>query len=343
MAQGKVRNGGGDAGSSRRGRGPSRSELASLRPEPDASLPGAEPAQPGASPAGRIERAGYVALAGEPNVGKSTLMNRFLEQRIAIVTAKPQTTRRRTLGVLTRDRYQMVLLDTPGLMDARYDLHRAMLREATDALRDADVVTLLVEPDTRSEVPAPIAAAPGKKVLAVNKIDTIASRDQLLPVLTRYAEMRIFDELVPISALTGEGVDELLGTLAALLPSGDAFYPPEQIADQPERFFVAEIIRERLFELYEREVPYSSEVVIAEFKERSGAKDFIEAWIYVETESQKKIVVGKKGRAIRALGEEARQAVESFLERPVYLSLRVRVLPRWRRREGALRRLGYRA
>lgn len=286
-------------------------------------------------------RSGYVALVGAPNVGKSTLMNQILAQKLAIVTPKPQTTRRRTLGILTSKDYQVVLLDTPGMMEPKYGLHEAMLREAIESLRDADVILYMVEGEANPHVIPEVASAQAKKVLVLNKVDRVSDKRKLLPLLAGYGEMSIFDAIVPLSALTGEGLPDLLEEMVRLLPEGPPFYPPDQIAEQSERFFVAEIVREKVFELYEQEVPYSTEVIVHEFHERAGAKDFIEAWIYVETQSQKKIVIGKGGSAVRTLGEAARQAVEEFLDREVFLSLRVRLLPKWRKREDALRKLGY--
>jgi GTPase len=287
-------------------------------------------------------RTGYVALAGAPNVGKSTLMNRFLKEKLAIITPKPQTTRRKTLGILNGPGYQMVLLDTPGLMEPKYDLHHAMLREAQAALHDADVLLLLAEAQRRVHVPDMVSQATVPRILALNKVDLVKNKTEILPLLTEWNETGLFQELVPISALDGTGTDELLRVLVPLLPLGPPFYPPDQIADQPERFFVGEIVRERLFEQYEQEIPYATEVVVEEFTERPAAKDYIEAVIFVEQESQKGIIIGKDGAAIRLLGEKARGEIEEFLGRQVFLSLRVRVLPKWRRRSEALRRLGYR-
>lgn len=287
-------------------------------------------------------RCGYVALVGVPNVGKSTLMNQFLQQRLAIVTPKPQTTRRRTLGILNGPGFQAILLDTPGLMEPRYQLHHAMLEEARDALRDADVVVYLTDARTAISVPEMVAAARAPRIAVVNKVDLVRDKNQMLPSLSALGETGFFEEIIPISALNGVGVDTLLEGLIRRLPEGPPFYDTDQIAEQSERFFTAEIIREKIFELFQEEVPYSTEVEIAEFKEREDSKDFIEAWIYVEAESQKRILVGKGGQAIRQLGETARTAVEEFLGREVFLSLRVRVLPKWRKDPNALRRLGYR-
>lgn len=288
-------------------------------------------------------RSGYVALVGAPNVGKSTLMNRLLEERLAIISPKPQTTRRKTLGILNGEGYQMVLLDTPGLMEPRYDLHHAMLREAERAFEDADVVLYMVEPDAFHPVHEWVGRRAVPRILAINKTDSVARKDDLLPLLQGYHETGYFEELIPISALLGDGVDVLLHALATRLPEGPPFYPQDQIAAQPERFFVGELIRERIFLTYREEIPYATEIEVQEFKERTAGKNYIEAWIYVESESQKGILIGKSGAAIRELGSESRIAIEEFLGREVFLHLQVRVMPKWRRKADALRRLGYQA
>jgi GTP-binding protein Era len=286
-------------------------------------------------------RCGFVAIAGEPNVGKSTLTNRLLRERLSIVTAKPQTTRRKTLGILNCEGYQAVLLDTPGLMAPRYELHQAMLREAREALVDADVVLFLVEPTTSVDVPVAVRESGGRCLLVLNKVDLVTRKEDLLPILTAWNDTGFFEELVPISALEGHGTTALLDLIVPRLPLGPPFYPRDELATQPERFFVGEIIRERIFERFEMEIPYATEVTVEEFHERPGAKDYIEALIHVEQESQKAILIGAEGAAIRGLGEEARGMIEEFLGRPVYLSLRVRVTPKWRKRPDALRRFGY--
>jgi GTP-binding protein Era len=287
-------------------------------------------------------RCGFVAIAGEPNVGKSTLTNRLLHERLSIVTAKPQTTRHKTLGLLQGDGFQAILLDTPGLMALRYKLHQAMMREAREALLDADLILFLVEPDSHVHVPAEVRECRGRRILVLNKVDLVKRRDDLLPLLTAWSEAGSFEELVPISALEGHGIEALLELIVPRLPEGPPFYPLDELATQPERFFVGEIIRERIFERFDKEIPYATEVVVQEFHERPGAKDYIEAWIHVEQDSQKAILIGAEGAAIRGLGEEARAMIEEFLGRPVYLSLRVRVTPKWRKNPEALRRFGYR-
>jgi GTP-binding protein Era len=268
-------------------------------------------------------------------------MNRFLDERIAIVTAKPQTTRRKTLGILNTSRYQIVLLDTPGIMEPKYELHKAMLHEAMSALDDADVVVFLVDASKPLEILPSIERIKAPRLVALNKVDRVTKKSELLPILDGYGKSGLFDEIFPISALRGDGVDALLEGIIARIPEGPPFYPPEQISEQPERFFVAELVREWVFRLYEQEVPYSTEVLITQFDERPRGKDFVEATIFVESDSQKAILIGKKGLAIKELGEAARTAIETFLGRGVFLSLNVKTMPKWRKKAGALRKLGY--
>ncbi|MEZ4650319.1 MAG: GTPase Era [Candidatus Eisenbacteria bacterium] len=286
-------------------------------------------------------RSGYVAFVGRPNVGKSTLMNCFLEQRIAIVTPKPQTTRRKTLGILNTDAYQVVMLDTPGIMEPKYALHEAMIDEAMSAFEDADVIVYLAEATRAPEILPALEKTQKPRLLALNKVDRVPQKNELLPVLEGYSETGLFDEILPICALSGDGVADLLQAILSRLPEAPPLYPREQVSEQPERFFVAEIVRERIFRRYEQEVPYSTEVLVTRFDERGTHKDFIEATIFVEADSQKAIVIGKRGLAIKELGEDARDAIEAFLGREVFLSLRVKTMPKWRKKAAALRKLGY--
>jgi len=291
-------------------------------------------------------RSGYVALIGAPNVGKSTLLNHLVRSRLGIVSPRPQTTRRRTLGILSGEGYQIVFLDTPGIIDPRYALQEALMRTVGDVLGDVDLVIILLEAGTAKPgdlgIPERAVQFEKKRIAVLNKIDLLRNRAEMIPVLQAIFETGLFEEIVPLSALTGEGTSRLVETLAAHLPEGPPFYPEDQLTEQPERFFVGELIREQVFHRFQEEIPYSIEVEVAEFKERPGAKDYIEAILFVEQDSQKAIVIGRKGQAIRALGEAARRAIEGFLDRPVYLDLRVKVAPKWRRDEAALRRLGYR-
>jgi len=293
-------------------------------------------------------RAGYVAIIGEPNVGKSTLMNALLGQKLSIVTPKPQTTRRRILGIMTGEHYQVVFLDTPGILKPKYLLQRAMVEDADSAIADADLILYMIEAtnprlghDSRSDVVLDRLRAAGKpSFLVINKVDRIP-KEQVLPIIDHYAKAFDFKELIPISALKGDNLDDLKQTLLRHLPEGQPYFPPEELTDRPERFFVGEIIREKVFEQYRDEIPYATEVMVLEFKEREKGRDFISAEIIVERESQKPILIGKSGLALKSVGERARKEIEEFLGRPVYLELRVKVRENWRKDERWLRRLGY--
>ena len=293
-------------------------------------------------------RAGYVAIIGEPNVGKSTLMNSLLEQKISIVTVKPQTTRRRVLGILNGKGYQAIFLDTPGILKPKYLLQEAMLETVFSAIDDADLIFLMIEaghpdvdPGEKGELVLSSLKRTGKPLfLLINKIDLV-QKPELLPIIDRYSKLSIFNEIIPISALNHENLDDLKATLVRYLPVGEPYFPLDAITDQPEKFFVAELIREKVFEKYRDEIPYSTEVEVVEFKEREGKKDFISAEITVERNSQKGILIGKGGVALKEIGELARKEIEEFLGRPVFLEIRVKVRQDWRRDERWLKRLGY--
>ncbi|MEO0009614.1 MAG: GTPase Era [candidate division WOR-3 bacterium] len=283
-------------------------------------------------------RSGYIALIGRPNAGKSTLLNALLGHRLAIVTPKPQTTRHRILGILNGPDYQALLLDTPGILDPKYTLQKLMKQEIERALADADVILLLI--DATDPVFEDLNLLAGKNaVIALNKIDQIP-RLNLLPIAERCAREG-FDRIYMISALKGDGIEDLKQGLIQLLPEAPPFYPSDQISERSERFFVAELIREAIFNRYGAEVPYSTTVEIEEFKERPGRKDYIRATIYVEKESQKAILIGEGGRALRKVGEIARESIEQFLGRPVYLELWVKVARNWRNNEPFIRRTVY--
>ena len=289
-------------------------------------------------------RVGYVALAGRPNAGKSTLFNAFLGQRLSIVTAKPQTTRNRILGILTRPQSQIIFLDTPGLLDASYKLHETMASQIDQAARQADLVLLLFDashPKDRSALVKHFLERARVPVLAVlNKIDLVqpAQLDALQKSLVD--EFGIASPL-PVSALRGDGLGKLLSRLEAQLPCGPKLYPDDMVAEQPERFFAAERIREVAFEHLEDELPYAINIHIEEFRERPGHKIYISAIIYVGRESQKGIVIGKKGMRLRSIGRQARVALEELLDAPVYVELWVKVRPDWRNKERDLREFGY--
>ncbi|NPV14637.1 GTPase Era [candidate division WOR-3 bacterium] len=279
-------------------------------------------------------RAGYVAIIGRPNAGKSTLLNRLLGHRLAIVTPKPQTTRHRILGILNGPDYQALLLDTPGILDPKYTLHKFMKEEIKKALDDSDVVLLVIDA-TEPELTDLKLLAGRRALVALNKIDAVPKQN-LLPLTAECAQAGI-EKVFMISALKGDGVDDLKKGIVELLPEGAPFYPPDSLSERPERFFVAELIREAVFNRYGAEIPYSTTVVIEEFRERPNRKDYIRAVIYVEKESQKGILIGEGGRALKKVGEIARESIEQFLGRPVYLELWVKVTKSWRQDENFIR------
>ena len=287
-------------------------------------------------------KSGTVALVGRPNAGKSTLMNRLLAEKVAIVSDKPQTTRHRLVGILTEPRGQMVFYDTPGIHKPLHRLNRQMLRHAMAALNDADVICLLVDASERfgagdAYMLELVEKAERPKVLALNKIDRVRKPD-LLPLLGRYGESGLFTELVPISALTGDGTDRLLDVLWGLLPEGAPLYDPELLTIHPERFLAAERIREKVLERTRDELPFSTAVQIDRWEEEEGAPGLVKifASILVDRPGQKKILVGKAGSTIKDIGTAARLDLEEFLEKRVYLDLHVRLEPGWREDRGVL-------
>ncbi|MEO0079625.1 MAG: GTPase Era [candidate division WOR-3 bacterium] len=287
-------------------------------------------------------RTGYVAIVGLPNVGKSTLLNRLLKQHLSIVAPKPQTTRHRILGILNGPDYQALLLDTPGILEPKYPLQKFMKREIEEALKDADVVVLVVDANQPLDELTPVLPAldRNKTIVALNKIDRVEKRS-LLPLAEELARSGL-EQIFMISALNGDGVEDLKAAVVALLPEGEPLFPSDQLSDRPERFFVAEIIREAIFNRYGAEIPYATTVEIDEFKEKPGHKDYIRATIYVERDSQKAIIIGAGGRALKKTGSIAREEIERFLGRPVYLELWVKVREKWRQNEKFIRETVYR-
>jgi len=291
-----------------------------------------------------IFRSGYVAIIGKPNVGKSTLMNTFLQQKLSIVSPKPQTTRNRVLGIVNSDAYQIIFLDTPGMMDPRYELQQAMLKTAQGTIKEADLILCIVDAEGISPLDdavfKKVMASPKPKFLAINKIDLV-QKQSLLPMIDTLSKNLNFEEIIPISALNKDGCNQLLETLLKKLPQGEPLYPQDLITDEPERFFVAEIVRERIFLQYGEEIPYATAVQIEKFQERPNRKDYILALIYVERDSQKGILIGKKGNALKKLGQSSREMIEKFLGRPVYLELQVRTKKKWRKKPDMIKGLGY--
>lgn len=289
-------------------------------------------------------RSGFVAIAGRPNVGKSTLVNRILGRELSIVTPKAQTTRNRITAIHTMPGVQLVLQDTPGIHDPKTALNRALVNTARKTLEDADVTLLIVEPrekvhDEDRTITDLIKSVGTPAVLAINKIDTVKPAN-LLPVIDAYSKIHDFAEVIPISALQGDGVPELVDALVSLLPVGEPLFPEDDVSDLPVRFFVAEIIREQITKKTGEEIPYKTTVVVESFKELEG-RILIHADIHTERDSQKKILVGKGGKMIKEIGIASRRKIEDFLESPVRLELFVKVTPNWTRSERMLKEFGY--
>lgn len=292
-------------------------------------------------------RAGYAALIGEPNVGKSTLMNALLRQKISIVTPKPQTTRHRVLGILSSEEFQLILLDTPGIIAPRYALQAAMMAAARSALQDADFILFMIDGARPRKADDPVLhevfsmlREAGRPVhLVVNKTDLV-ERAALPPLIDSYRTAFPFREAHPVSALSGVGTEALLEAICRELPEHPPYYPLDIVSERDERFFVGEIVREKIFLKCREEVPYSTTVHIVEFKEREVGKWFISADVYVERDSQKAILIGKQGAMLKEIGKEARVDIERFLDQPVFLELHIKVRG-WRDDERWLRRLGY--
>ncbi len=286
-------------------------------------------------------KTGYVSIIGKPNVGKSTLLNRLLDTKIAIVGSKPQVTRDRILGILTEDNCQCCFLDTPGIIKPVYELHRLMVAKIKRAIEDADVIIWMIDPWSGAEdFPKDLMAAKrGPVICVINKIDLV-EKSKLLAIIETLKKINL-KEIIPVSALTGEGVDRLKKIIFEYLPEGPFLYPVEDISDRPERFFVAELIREKIFDHFQKEIPYATCVAIDDFREREKGKDYIRATIYVERPSQKIILVGKHGEALKNIGAEARKEIEKFLGRPVFLDLWVKVKENWRKDSKFLKEIGY--
>lgn len=297
-----------------------------------------------------VRHSGFIAIVGRPNVGKSTLLNALLGEKVAIVSPKPQTTRNKIMGVLTQDGAQMIFLDTPGLHRAHNKLDEHMTRAVDSSIADVDAAVLVVEPQAAASADelALLEKFRSEKhgkaelpvLLAVNKIDTLAHKEALMGVIAAWSARFAFAAVVPVSALAKDGTEELLKELRGVLPEGPAYFPEDMLTDQPERLLAAEIVREKLLELLSDEVPHGIAVSVERMKERGELMD-IEATIYCERESHKGIVIGKGGRMLKLVGSRARADIERMLDCHVNLKLWVKVKEDWRNREGTLKTLGY--
>lgn len=298
-------------------------------------------------------RSGFVAVVGKPNVGKSTLMNAYLGQKIAIVSPKPQTTRNRLLGILTLAtergdlaNAQIIFVDTPGIHQPLHKLGEYMVETAVRAIPDADVVLFLVDvshpPGEEDRQIAEILAAQGQVpiLLTLNKADLVPP-EQVASHQAAYQALGSFDDRLLVSALQGDNLDQLLKAIVERLPLGPLYYPEEQVTDQQLRFMAAELVREQVLRHLRQEIPYSVAVVVDQFKERSEEMTYISANVFVERETQKAIILGEGGRMIKRIGRDARQEIEHLLGTRVYLELWVKVKKKWRKDERELRRLGY--
>jgi GTP-binding protein Era len=291
-------------------------------------------------------KSGFISILGRPNVGKSTLFNRILGDRIAIVAEKPQTTRNRILGIKNVEGGQFIFLDTPGIHEGRSELNRRMVSTAITSGRDSDVLLFLIEASSPLvekdwQMIKSLRGNNGVPFLVINKIDLV-KKENLLPIIDQYQRLHPFQAIIPISAITGEGVEILLDEILKILPESPRYYPEDMMTDQTERFLVSEIIRGKVIQQSYQEIPYSTAVTIEEFKERPE-KDLvvIKGTVHVERDSQKKILIGKRGQKLRKIGEEARKEVEALLGTKVFLELWVNVEKNWTRDPLALNRLGY--
>jgi GTP-binding protein Era len=291
-------------------------------------------------------KSGFVAIVGAPNVGKSTLLNQLLGQKIAITSEKPQTTRHRILGVAHFPGAQLIFLDTPGIHRAKGPLNIRMVEVALKVLGDVDLVVFITDAASPNELADGIILESLKKenlpsILAINKVDLV-NKEKLLPLIEKWDKTYPFRAIVPISALHGIQVDSLVEEMVALLPEGPQYYPEDIVTDAPERFIAAEMIREKVFRLTSQEIPYGVAVTVESFKERPKKNMIdIQATIHVERESQKPMLIGKGGKMLKQIGEQAREDIEHMVGCKVFLKLWVRVQKKWTRDEKAIRRFGY--
>lgn len=294
-------------------------------------------------------KSGFVSILGKPNVGKSTLLNAILNQKLSIISKKPQTTRKKILGIYNDEEAQIIFLDTPGILKPEYLLHQKMLNYVLSAIDESDLIVFVVDfkeynifniginenlINLLKKTKVPI-------FIVINKIDLMKDRAELLKIIDELKEYPYFKEIIPLSALNNDNVSELVKSIKVVLPEHPPYFDKDDISDAPIRFFIAEIVREKIFHYFHDEVPYSTEVIVDEYKERIGSKDYAAVSIIVERESQRKIIIGKKGEAIKKIGEKARQDIEEFIGKGIYLELYVKVKENWRNEENLLRSFGY--
>ena len=290
-------------------------------------------------------RSGFVSIIGRPNVGKSTLLNSILGEKVSIVTPKPQTTRNRIVGIKTLPGAQIIFIDTPGIHKPRHKLGDAMVKTALEAFKEVDIILFMIEPRDPDKgdkfITRLLKGVESPVFLLINKIDTVKKPD-LLPLIDQLKELYAFKEIIPVSALKQDGIDILMKRICDYLAPGPKYYPDDIITDQLERFMVSEIIREKAAEMTEEEIPHSIAVEVIEWKERENGIILIMSNIYVERDSQKGIIIGKGGRMLKSIGTAARADIEKLLNTKVFLELWVKVKKDWRDNRKILKELGYR-
>jgi len=287
-------------------------------------------------------KSGYVAIVGKPNAGKSTLLNALLGSKLSITTHKPQTTRHRVIGIYSKPDSQIIFVDTPGIIQPKYKLQEAMMQNVAVARQDADIIVCVIDATDKkpdSKVFLPLKNLHKPVILVVNKMD-LTTQEEVLPLVDELTQEYRFDLVLYVSAIKKEGLEPLIESILQRIPPGPPFYPKDMISEHPERFFVAELIREQLFLQFQQEIPYSCAVNIVMFEEGEDL-DRIDAEIVVNRESQKGILIGKKGRALKKLGTAARKSIEEFLGKQIYLNIHVKVRPKWRNRDTFIRNYGY--
>jgi len=296
-----------------------------------------------------MHKSAFVNIIGRPNVGKSTLMNALVGERMSIITSKPQTTRHRIKGILSGDDFQLVFSDTPGFVEeTHYKMHESMNKFVDSTFKDADILLFVIDKYDDYEKDSPLVQKLNRievpKILVINKVD-LATPEETIKLIDQWKDWVDFKEIIPISALNQLGTEKLLQLILENTPEGPAYYPKDQLTDRSERFFISEIIRENILQQYKQEIPYSCEVVVASFKEgkTSGEEEItrIEAHIYAMRQSQKPILIGKGGSAIKKLGIESRQDIEKFLDTRVHLELLVKIKENWRNDDRSLKHFGY--
>lgn len=293
------------------------------------------------------EKSAFIAIVGRPNVGKSSILNKMLGQKIAIVSSKPQTTRTRIMGVLTEEETQLVFIDTPGIHKPRTELGKYMVRSVNESVSGVDTCLLVTEAcrditDTELNLIEKFKAMNIPAILAINKIDTVKEKSDLMLQIARYSEKFDFEAIVPVSAQTGNGIDQLKEELKKIAPEGDHLFDDDTLTDQPERVLASEMIREKMLRLLDKEIPHGTAVVVERMKSRNDKNIIdIDATIYCERNSHKGIIIGKQGKMLKKIGTYARQDMEAFFDCKVNLTLWVKVKEDWRNRDALLRSFGY--